>query len=165
MGKSAPPDATPTTGQVRIGPSPSVARASARDGTLMLACLLIALPALFFVATARQAATDVPPALDAFLTRVRDTVPPGALLLVAGNPPALTLYRATYLLYPRRIIGAQPTDFARASVPARLSWAQLLAVADAHHAAYVVLWNMNVAPSGRVRLHLGDGILAEARRG
>jgi hypothetical protein len=147
------------------GLSPSGAGVSARDGTLMLACLLIALPALFFSATAGQAPPDVPPTLDAFLMRVRRTLPPGARLLVAGNSPALALYRATYLLYPHPIIGAQPADFARASVPARLTWAQLQALANVDGAPYVVLWNMDAAPPGRVRLRLGDGILAETHHG
>jgi hypothetical protein len=165
MGKSASSGVTMPARAASLEPVEPGARHSVGGSALMLAGLLIALPGAFFFATGRQTVTDVPLSLDAFLMRVQAMTSPGSRLLVAGSPPAVILYRATYLLYPRLVIGAQPTDFAHAAAATRLSWVQVQALAAEKHTRYVVLWNMDVAPTGTVRLRMGNGVLAEVPHG
>lgn len=129
---------------------------------VVLVMLLITVPGLLFDARATPAHRDVPPALDRFLASVRAATPPQARILVAGAPPSLTYYRATYLLYPRRVYSAFPTDYAHGwSVPP-LRWADVQAQALRDGARYILLWALPLAPRGAVAVRSGAGTLVEA---
>lgn len=102
-----------------------------------------------------------PAALDRFLEAVRAATPPQARLLAAGDSPALTSYRATYLLYPRYVYSATSTDYAHAALAPHLRWPDLLRLAGRVHARYILLWGLGGVPRAAVRFQVAGGTLAE----
>lgn len=142
------------------------AAVSRRPALLAAVAVLMILPGL--AAESRALAgppiPGAPPALDRFLAAVRAATPPRARLLAAGDPPALTSYRATYLLYPRYVYSATATDYAHAALAPHLSWSDLLRLAGRVHARYVLLWGIGGVPRAAVRLRVAGGTLAEVER-
>jgi hypothetical protein len=106
---------------------------------------------------------DALPALAHFLASVRAATPPTARLLVAGNPPAFVFYKATYLLYPRRVYSATSTDYAQAMLAPYLTWRDLERRARHAGARDVLLWSLPVTTGARVVAHVGAGRLVEVR--
>ena len=140
------------------------AAASRRTVLLMVGvALLMILPGLVTEshALAGPSTPGAPPALDRFREAVRAATPPQARLLAAGDPPALTSYRATYLLYPRYVYSATSTDYAHAALAPHLRWTDLLRLAGRVHARYVLLWQLGGMPRAAVRLRVDGGMLAE----
>ena len=143
----------------------TMARPAGRRGTaLLMACVaaLIALPgaAVEGGILAAPARPDGLPALDHFLTSVRAATPPTARLLVAANPPAFVFYRATYLLYPRRVYNTTGTDYAQAFAAPNLTWRDLARRAHRDSARYVLLWAQPVTTRAQVVVRVGAGRLA-----
>ena len=99
------------------------------------------------------------PTLDHFLASVRAATPPTAHLLVAGNPPAFVFYRATYLLYPRKVYSTTSTDYAQAFAAPALTWRDLERRAHRDGARYALLWALSVRPRGRVLVRVDAGRL------
>jgi hypothetical protein len=112
---------------------------------------------------ATPARPDALPVLDHFLASVRAATPPTARLLVAGNPPAFVFYRATYLLYPRRVYSTTSTDYAQAMVAPTLPWRDLERRARHDGARDVLLWSLPVTTRARVGGRGGAGRLVEVR--
>ena len=145
-----------------------MARPVGRRSSVLLMVFLAALIAVpGAVAESRILATparpDALPMLDRFLASVRAATPPTAHLLVAGNPPAFVFYRATYLLYPRRIYSTTSTHYAQAMVAPHLTWRDLERRARHDGARDVLLWSLPVTTGARVVVHVGTGRLVEVR--
>jgi len=136
-------------------------------GLWLLVALLIGAPGLFVTMQAAPIPPNAPPspALDSFIAAVRDRTPRTARVLVAGNPPALVFYRATYLLYPRTVYAAFPTDYAHGGTAPPTDWPSLRRLARQDGASYVLLWDVPVARSGAtsIRSADGNGALIQAR--
>lgn len=130
---------------------------------VMLAALLIALPGLLMVARTGPGVPDASPQLDRFLVAVRDSTPPTARILVAGNPPGVTFYRATYLLYPRPVFTAFATDYEHSRRAPAVSWGDLRRQARRDGASYVLLWSLPLRPHGSTVVSGGVGTLVEAQ--
>jgi hypothetical protein len=130
---------------------------------MVFVAALIALPGA--VAESRilamPARPDALPVLDRFLASVRAATPPTARLLVAGNPPAFVFYRATYLLYPRRVYNTTRTDYAQAFTAPKLTWRDLERHARHDGARAVLLWARPVTTRARVLVRVGAGRLVE----
>jgi hypothetical protein len=130
---------------------------------MVVVTALIAVPGA--MAESRILATptgpDALPVLDHFLGAVRAATPPTARLLVAGNPPAFVFYRATYLLYPRRVYNTTSTDYAQATVAPILSWRDLERRARHDGARDLLLWSLPVTTRARVLVRVGAGRLVE----
>ncbi len=131
----------------------------APPGLWLLVALLIGAPGLVVT---MQAAPIPPsalpsPLLDAFIAAVRDRTPQTARVLVAGNPPALVFYRATYLLYPRAVYTAFPTDYAHGGTAPPTGWPSLRRLARRDGADYVLLWALPIARSGVTPIRSKDG--------
>lgn len=143
-------------------------RATSRRVALLMAgvALLMILPGLAAEsrALAGPPTPGAPPALDQFLEAVRAATPLRARLLAAGDPPALTSYRATYLLYPRYVYSATATDYTHAALAPHLSWPDLVRLARRVQARYVLLWQLGGVPRAAVRLRVAGGTLAEVSR-
>lgn len=99
--------------------------------------------------------------MDAFFSAVRAATPPTARILIAGAPPGLVFYRATYDLYPRRAYTAFPIDYAHSAVAPPTSWRALQAMARRDGATYVVTWQLPLTPRGIVRVRTRFGSLIE----
>jgi hypothetical protein len=132
---------------------------------MVLVAALIAVPGTVAEShiLATPARPDALPVLDRFLASVRAATPPTARLLAAGNPPAFVFYRATYLLYPRRVYSATSTDYAQAMVAPHLTWRARERRARRQGARYILLWALPVAPASAVRMRFGAGTLVEVR--
>ena len=130
---------------------------------MVVVALLIALPGFLVTLRATPVPPDAPPTLDRFLAAVRGVTPPAAHVLVAGAPPALVFYRATYLLYPRTVTTAFPTDYAHRWTAPPISWRDLERRARRQSARYILLWALPVAPAGLVRMRVSAGTLVEVR--
>ncbi len=128
-----------------------------------VAALLIAAPGLLTVSIASPGDSGVPPALDRFLAAVRRATPPTARLLVAGNPPGTTFYRAAYLLYPRVIYTAFRTDFAHSAAAPVATWSALHRQAQHDGASYMLLWSLPLRAQGHVLAHQDGGTLVQVR--
>ncbi len=128
-------------------------------GLWLLVALLIGAPGLFVTMQAEPIPPSAPPSplLDSFITAVRDRTPQTARVLVAGNPPALVFYRATYLLYPRTVYTAFPTDYAHGGTAPPTDWPSLRRLARQDGADYVLLWALPVTPSGVTPTRSKDG--------
>jgi len=128
-------------------------------GLWLLVALLIGAPGLFVTLQAAPIPPNAPPspALDTFIAAVRDRTPRAARVLVAGAPPALVFYRATYLLYPRAVYTAFPTDYAHGGIAPPTDWPSLRRLARQDGASYVLLWALPVAPSGATLIRSADG--------
>ena len=136
---------------------------SSRPAAMMFVALLIALPGFLVTIRATPIPPDAPPTLDRFLVAVRGVTPPAAHVLVAGARPALVFYRATYLLYPRTVDTAFPTDYAHRGTAPPISWRDLERRARRQGARYILLWALPVAPASAVRMRFGAGTLVEVR--
>ncbi len=144
----------------------AVTRGLGRTGALaplLLAALAIALPGLLADTHAAPIPPNAPPALDRFLQSVRAATPPTARILVAGAPPALAFYRATYLLYPRIVYSAFPTDYAHGWITPTAHWRALRAQARHDGAGYVLLWALPLKPSGTVAVRGSTGTLVRVQ--
>ena len=144
----------------------AMARPAGRRSAAMLMVFVAALIAVPSAAAesrilATPAGPDALPVLDHFLGSVRAATPPTARLLVAGNPPAFVFYRATYLLYPRRVYNTTSTDYAQAMVAPQLTWRDLERRAHHDGARYVLLWSLPVTTRARVVVRVGAGRLVE----
>ncbi len=128
-------------------------------GLWLLVALLIGAPGLFVTLQAAPLPPTAPPspALDTFIDAVRDRTPRAARVLVAGDPPALVFYRATYLLYPRAVYTAFPTDYAHGGTAPPTDWPSLRRLARQDGASYVLLWALPVALSGATLIRSADG--------
>jgi hypothetical protein len=126
----------------------------------IVACL-IAVPGLVAVSSAAPGVADAPPALDRFLAGVGAATPPAARILVAGSPPAVVFYRAVYLLYPRTVFTAFPTDFEHGWSAPPVRWDELLYRARRDGATYVLTWAVPLRAHGLVRLQHGAGALVQ----
>ena len=138
------------------------APARQRSGGIVVAAvaaLLIAGPGLLAVSRAAPGVSGVPPALDRFLAAVRRATPSTARLLVAGNPPGTTFYRASYLLYPRTVYTAFSTDFAHSTVAPAVDWRELRRQARQDRARYVLLWSLSLRAQERLVDYGGRGVL------
>jgi len=132
---------------------------------LALVLLLVAPPTL--VAEAQLVGvgprSEVPPALDLFLSSVRRVTPPAARLLVVGEPPVLVFERPVFALYPRRVYSAVDTSYLRAHRARAFSWPGLARLARQDGAHYILVWAPRSAPRGplpgRVLLRQGAGTL------
>ena len=136
---------------------------SGRPAAIVFVALLIALPGFLVTVRATPLPSDAPPTLDRFLVAVRGITPPAAHILVAGARPALVFYRATYLLYPRTVSTAFPTDYAHRGTARPISWRDLERRARHDGARYILLWALPVAPASAVRMRFGAGTLVEVR--
>ena len=136
---------------------------SGRPAAIVFVALLIALPGFLVTVRATPLPSDAPPTLDRFLAAVRGVTPPAAHVLVAGARPALVFYRATYLLYPRTVDTAFPTDYAHRGTAPPISWRDLERRARRQGARYILLWALPVAPSSVVRMRLSVGTLVEVK--
>lgn len=130
----------------------------------ILAALLIALPGLVVVAHAAPGVSDASPALDRFLIAVRETTPPTARILSAGNPPGVSFYRATYLLYPRVVYSAFETDYEHGWHAPAVRWSDLRRLARRDGATYVLLWSLPLRPYGPAVVSQGVGTLLRVRQ-
>ena len=128
---------------------------------MALVAFLIALPGFLVTVRAAPSPPDAPPTLDRFLVAVRGITPPAAHILVAGARPALVFYRATYLLYPRTVDTAFPTDYAHRGTALPISWHDLERRARRQGARYILLWALPVAPTSAVRMRFSAGTLVE----
>ena len=139
--------------------------AGRRSNVTLMVCVaaLIALPGAVAESgvLAAPAGPGMLPALDHFLGSVRAATPPTARLLVAGNPPAFVFYRATYLLYPRRVYNTTSTDYAQAFTAPTLTWRDLEHHARHDGARAVLLWSLPVTTRARVLVRVGAGRLVE----
>lgn len=132
--------------------------------TLMaLLALLIALPGLIIdTQAAHNLASVVPPKLERFLNAMRAVTSPTARVLVAGSPPDMVFYRATYVLYPRIVYSAYTPQRRYMSWTAPpLTWPNLQRIAHHDGARYVLLWELPVIPHGVVHMHNGPAELVE----
>jgi hypothetical protein len=136
---------------------------SGRPAAMVFVALLIALPGFLVTVGATPIPPNAPPTLDRFLAAVRGITPPAAHVLVAGAPPALVFYSATYLLYPRTVYTAFPTDYAHRGTAPPISWRDLERRARRQGARYILLWALPVAPASAVRMHFSAGTLVEVR--
>lgn len=136
----------------------------ARPGLMAVVCAVIALPGLVQLVGASPGATGVPPNLDSFLSAVSEATPPNARILAFGAQPALVFYRSTYLLYPRVVYSAEPTDYAHRDVSIPLSWPTLRRLARRDRAQYVIAWPLPWKANGAILLRSGPGALLETRR-
>jgi hypothetical protein len=136
---------------------------SGRPAAMVFVALLIALPGFLVTVRATPIRPAAPPALDRFLAAVRGVTPPAAHVLVAGAQPALVFYRATYLLYPRTVYTAFPTDYVHRGTAPSISWRALERRARRQSARYILLWALPVAPASTVRRRFGTGTLVEVR--
>ena len=132
----------------------NMARSNARPvSMLVLAALLVAVPGLLasIGAASSPPALPAPLALDSFLATVARHTPasPRTVLLVAGDPPALVFYRATYRLYPRTVRTAFAVDYRHATSTPAATWPALRGLARSVGAGYVLLWGIPVVPPGR----------------
>lgn len=136
-------------------------------GLWLMVALLIGGPGLFVTMQAAPipSNTQPSPSLDTFIALVRGRTPQTARVLVAGNPPALVFYRATYLLYPRTVYAAFPTDYAHGGSAPPTAWPSLRRLARQDGADYVLLWSLPVARSGAmvIRPAEGSGALVRMR--
>jgi hypothetical protein len=130
---------------------------------MVFVMLLIALPGFLVTIRATPIPPDAPPTLDHVLAAVRGVTPPAAHVLVAGGRPALVFYRATYLLYPRTVTTAFPTDYAHRGTAPPISWRDLERRARRQGARYILLWALPVAPASAVRMRLSAGTMVEVR--
>ena len=139
--------------------------AGRRSGVLLMVFVaaLIAVPGAVAEGhiLAARAGPGAMPALDHFLASVRAATPPTARLLVAGNPPAFVFYRATYLLYPRKVYSTTGTDYAQSFAAPALTWRDLERRARHDGARYVLLWARPVTTRARVLVRVGAGRLVE----
>ena len=134
-----------------------------RPAAMVFVALLIALPGFLVTVRATPMPRDASPTLDGFLAAVRGATPPAAHVLVAGTQPGLVFYRATYLLYPRTVYTAFPTDYAHRGTAPPISWRDLERRARRQGARYILLWALPVAPASAVRMHFSAGTLVEVR--
>lgn len=142
-----------------------MAKAANRGGLLpMLAALLIALPGLLVVARTAPGVADASPALDRFLIAVREATPPSARILSAGNPPGVSFYRATYLLYPRVVYSAFATDYEHGWHAPAARWSDLRRLARRDGASYVLLWSLPLRSHGLRVVNQGVGTLVRVRQ-
>jgi hypothetical protein len=138
---------------------------SGRPAVMVVVALLIALPGLLVTSRATPIPPNAPPALDRFLAAVDHLTPPTAHILVAGAPPALVFYRATYLLYPRIVYTAFATDYAHGWTAPAVNWRALLRRAHRAGARHVLLWALPVAPHATVVVRAGLGWLVQVTLG
>ena len=134
---------------------------SGRPAAMVFVAFLIALPGFLVTVRATPIPPDAPPTLDRFLAAVRGATPPAAHVLVAGASPALVFYRATYLLYPRTVTTAFPTDYAHRGTAPPISWRDLERRARRQGARYILLWALPLAPARAVRMRFSSGTLVE----
>ena len=136
---------------------------SGRPAAMVLVALVIALPGFLVTVRATPMPPNARPTLDRFLAAVRGVTPPAAHVLVAGAPPALVFYRATYLLYPRTVSTAFPTDYAHRWTAPPISWCDLERRARRQGARYILVWALPVAPGSVVRMRFSVGTLVEVK--
>jgi len=163
------------TGRDGVAITMATTQMTGRGVLMAVVMALIAAPSVLYAAPGvlREArggvappASGVPRALDACLSSVREITPSFARILVAGAPPAPTFYRATALLYPRRIYPAFPIDYAHAWAVPSTGWRELARLARHDGAAYVFVWSLPLKPSSSgmaataVRVRCPAGILA-----
>lgn len=142
-----------------------VVKQQGRQGLLAfmaLVVLIVALPTALAESKASPALPDSSPNFDRLLSSVRAATPSNVRLLVLGDPPVVSFYRATYQLYPRRVYNAAPPDAVFSLNASPLYWPHILRLARHTHARFVVLWGVSVAPrTAIVRLRQGPGELIE----
>jgi hypothetical protein len=144
----------------------AVTRGSGRTGALaplLFAALAIALPGLLADTHAAPISPNAPPALDRFLQSVRAATPATARILVAGAPPALAFYRATYLLYPRVVYSAFATDYAHGWTAPTTHWRTLQAQARHDGAGYVLVWSLPLTSPRTVVVQSSTGMLVRVQ--
>jgi hypothetical protein len=134
---------------------------------LMLAALLIVPWGLVTALHTAPIPPNAPPELDRFLADVAAATPARARLLVAGVPPALVFYRATYRLYPRTVVGylVRPYTEVDGWVGSPDTWAGAAQYARRARVQYVALWDSSASPpAAATRLRRDGGVLAEIGR-
>jgi len=152
-------DRTMVTGQIGETAVAREGHGPRGHGLWLLVALLIGAPGLFVTLQAAPLPLTAPPSpsLDTFIAAVRDRTPRTARVLVAGNPSTLVFYRATYLLYPRAVYTAFPTDYAHGGTAPPTDWPSLRRLARQDGASYVLLWALPVALSGATLIRSADG--------
>lgn len=130
---------------------------------LPLLFALIACPGII-LAAARPEPRDVPHGIDRFLATARNATPANARLLAYGYPGALVFYRATYMLYPRTVFSAMPTDYDHRALAPAMNWGAVLRLALIDRAGYVASWSVAVPRSANVLVRSGNGTLVEIPR-
>jgi len=121
----------------------------------------LALVASALVAPRPSTVVDVPPKLDAFLSRVAAVLPAGTRLLVAAQPPAAVYYRATAALLAHRVYSFFPTDYAHGVAAGPAPASALMRTVHHDAASYLLLWGLlrRTLPSTIVVLSAPDGVL------
>jgi hypothetical protein len=130
---------------------------------LTVATLLVILPGIrdnLVVVRALQAArpsVDVDPRLDPrldqFLVSVSRRIPSTARVLIAGSPPIVSFYRATYVLYPRSVLPVTRGSSDRTG--SSLLWTRVKHDARTERAQYIIVWGLVRAPDGVMKPQVG----------
>lgn len=127
--------------------------------------LLIVFPGLLSTFRHLHPAPPPSPQLDRFLDAVRAITPANTRLIIASNTGGLTFFRATYLLYPRRIYSAQGTNFTGPSpLTPSMSWQKLVRLAKNDYASYILTWDYPIHSRDTIRFRMGAGLMIAVTR-